>query len=104
MAGVDRKRRRGGRKRRDEAAAGSPLGVRRSDGKPAYARRSLPALALWNWRTFPVAFAFVLGMIVMGVATTLPYVFLFLFFAALFGLAFGLAHILTRTIAARHRQ
>ena len=104
MTGAFRNRRRGRRKRRDEAAAGSPAADERSQGKVSYARRSQAALALWNWRTFPVAFAFVLGLIVMGVATTVPFVFLFLFFAALFGLAFGVAHILTRTMAARRRR
>ncbi len=104
MPGGYRSKRRGRPKRRDEAAAKSRASGQGGQQRPAYSRRSQPALALWNWRTFPVAFAFVLGLIVMGVATTAPYVFLFLFFAALFGLAFGLAHILTRTIAARRRQ
>ncbi len=104
MTGTYRNRRRGRRKRRDEAAAESPESEERGQGKVSYARRSDVTLALWNWRTFPVAFAFVLGMLTMALAATVGPVFLFLFFVALFGLAFGLAHILTRSIAARRKR
>lgn len=62
-----------------------------------------PEPALWQWRTFPVLFAFTVGGLVMGLAAStalaLPY-----FFVILFGVAFGVAHIITRIIVTRRRQ
>ncbi len=58
----------------------------------------------WQWRTFPVFFAFVLGLFVMGLAVADPILSVVLFFVSLAGVAFGLAHIVTRTIIARRRR
>ena len=59
----------------------------------------------WQWRTFPVFFALVLGLFVMGLAVPgLPALSMVLFFASLAGVAFGLAHIVTRTFIARRRR
>ena len=57
----------------------------------------------WNWRTFPVFFAFVLGLVGMGLAVYSPILSLIVFVAGLFGLAYGTAHILARMWAARRR-
>lgn len=49
----------------------------------------------WRWRTFPVAFAFALGSLIAAVliAGGLFYPVLYL---ALFGVSFGLAHMIVR--------
>lgn len=57
----------------------------------------------WNWRTFPVFFAFVLGLVVMGLAVYSPILSLIVFVGGLFGIAYGAAHILGRMWAARRR-
>jgi hypothetical protein len=57
----------------------------------------------WRWRTFPVFFAFVIGVFVMGLLAGVPVLAQVLFFASLAGLGFGMAHILTRQILARRR-
>jgi membrane associated rhomboid family serine protease len=62
----------------------------------------------WRWRSFPVFFAFVCGAFVMGTlnGVTNP-VGLVSFYLALFGVAFGVAHMVTRWLAerrARRRQ
>jgi membrane associated rhomboid family serine protease len=62
----------------------------------------------WRWRSFPVFFAFVCGAFVMGTlnGVTNP-VGLVAFTLALFGVAFGAAHMVTRWLAerrARRRQ
>ncbi|MCI0776988.1 MAG: hypothetical protein J4N95_02310 [Chloroflexi bacterium] len=55
----------------------------------------------WNWRTFPVFFAFVAGIVIMGlVADTILGL---IFFGGLFGLAYGVAHILSRMWVTRRR-
>ena len=84
---------------------------RRQDESPAYQQQEAPktppraqpsVLPEWNWRTFPVFFAFVAGIVVMGiVANTLLGL---IFFGGLFGLAYGAAHILTRIWLARRRR
>ena len=74
--------------------------------RASYARRpeARQPLAQWQWRTFPVLFAFAAGAVLMGVATVADPLFLVLFFAGLFGVAFGLAHIVTRVIVGRRRK
>lgn len=77
---------------------------------PSYQQQQAPKTPLraqtrllpeWNWRTFPVFFAFVAGIVIMGlVANTLLGL---IFFGALFGLAYGVAHILTRMWVTRRR-
>lgn len=54
----------------------------------------------WQWRSFPVFFAFVCGAFVMGLlnGATNP-VGLVFFYIILFGVAFGAAHIVTRWFA-----
>ena len=58
----------------------------------------------WQWRTFPVFFALVVGLFVMGLAVALPALSMVLFFGSLAGVAFGLAHIFTRRFIARRRR
>jgi hypothetical protein len=59
----------------------------------------------WRWRSFPVLFAFVCGAFVMGLlnGVTNPVGAVF-FYLALFGVAFGAAHIVTRWLAARRTR
>ncbi len=87
-----RRRRRGGG---GEASAAGPA------GQEAVTK---PAVPDWQWRTFPVFFAFALGMLVMGLVVGSPTLGVVFFFAALGGVAFGLAHIVTRTVIARRRR
>ena len=56
----------------------------------------------WQWRSFPVFFAFACGAFLMGVlnGVTNP-VGLVFFYATLFGVAFGAAHMVTRWLAER---
>jgi hypothetical protein len=58
----------------------------------------------WNWRSFPVMFAFAAGILVMGLAVAVPGLSLAVFIAGIFGVAFGMAHIVTRAIVARRRR
>jgi hypothetical protein len=61
-----------------------------------------PAPPDWQWRTFPVLFAFAVGAFSLAlVALVIRGSFLTLFYVALFGVAFGLAHIVTRTVVRR---
>ncbi len=83
---------------------------RRQEEGPAYQQQQPPktppqkqsrSMPDWNWRTFPVFFAFVAGIVIMGlVANTLLGL---IFFGGLFGLAYGVAHILTRMWVTRRR-
>ncbi len=78
-----------GRKRRRRAATATTA--------PAFR-----TTAGWQWRSFPVFFAFVCGAFVMGLlnGATNP-VGLVFFYITLFGVAFGAAHIVTRWFAER---
>lgn len=89
--GVQRKRRR--RRRRGGGGGGAP------QAEP----RAQPLLSEWQWRTFPVFFAFAVGMVVMGVLVTTQ-IGLVVFIVGLFGVAFGVAHIVTRAIVANRRR
>jgi len=102
-----------GRRRRRRSRRRDSLGIERQGAaqdaakRASYARRveARKPLAQWNWRTFPVLFAFVAGVVVMGLAGMAgPTLFAVVFFAGLFGVAFGLAHIVTRVIFARRRE
>lgn len=84
---------------------------RRQEEAPAYQQQQAPktprktqarSLPEWNWRTFPVFFAFALGIVIMGFAAPTPLALIF--FGGLFGLAFGVAHILTRMWITRRRS
>jgi len=59
----------------------------------------------WRWRSFPVFFAFVCGAFVMGLlnGVTNPVGAVF-FYLALFGVAFGIAHMVTRWLAERRMR
>jgi len=59
----------------------------------------------WRWRSFPVFFAFVCGAFVMGLlnGVTNPLGAVF-FYLALFGVAFGAAHMATRWLAERRTR
>jgi len=60
------------------------------------------ALSQWEWRTFPVFFAFMLGIVVMGLVAPTPLGLIF--YVGLFGVAYGVAHILTRMWVARRNR
>ncbi len=76
-------------------------------GGVAAAEREAPAQAAlpdWQWRTFPVFFAFAAGALVMGFLIGLmPGLYVIFFSVALFGVAFGLARIVTRRFVAGRR-
>jgi len=59
----------------------------------------------WRWRSFPVFLAFVCGAFVMGLlnGVTNPVGAVF-FYLALFGVAFGAAHMVTRSLAERRMR
>lgn len=72
---------------------------------PAPTPRPAPApLPEWNWRTFPVLFAFFVGVVAMGLAVAVPALGLVFFIGGLTGLAFGTAHILMRLWVDRRRR
>lgn len=75
--------RRGGRRRGQSAGSPSQPHASPSD---------------WQWRTFPVAFAFTLGALCFGVLAGTTGAFEPLFFVALFGVSFGVAHMITRSL------
>ena len=108
MAGEQRGRRRRRRtRRRDSHGIERQVAGQDAAKRASYERRPEPRqpLAQWNWRTFPVLFAFVAGAVLMGFATMAgPTLFAVVFFAGLFGVAFALAHIVTRVIIARRRE
>jgi len=64
---------------------------------------SFMTTAGWRWRSFPVFFAFVCGAFIMGLLITSPAGPVF-FYLALFGVAFGAAHIVTRWLAERRMR
>jgi hypothetical protein len=84
-SGGRRPRRR--RRRRGGAPDARPEGA---EGAP----RDAPA-----WRSFPALFAFAIGALVMAVLTLIaPEAFPVFLFVALFGVAFGVAHLLARNL------
>lgn len=91
------------RRRRRRRRGGGQAGGDGAASEAAEPKRA-PAPPEWQWRTFPVLFAFALGVLVMGIAWPLPGIGVTFFFLGLGGVAFGLAHILTRTIIARRRR
>jgi len=73
-------------------------------------RRAIPTptfktTAGWRWRSFPVLFAFVCGAFVMGLlnGVTNPVGAVF-FYLVLFGVAFGVAHMVVRWLAERRMR
>lgn len=61
---------------------------------------SQPTLG-WQWRTFPVLFAFAAGLFTASFFAPFFPVNAVVFYLSLAGVAFGLAHILTRWLAVR---
>jgi hypothetical protein len=57
----------------------------------------------WQWRTFPVAFAFAAGIFVMSWLAFVPGLNIMLFIVSLVAVALGLAHILARQVIGRRR-
>ena len=100
------RRRRRRSRRRHGADVERQVAAEGAADRASYARRSemRQPLARWQWRTFPVVFAFVTGVVLMGLATVADPLFFVLFFAGLFGVAFCLAHIVTRVIVAGRRK
>lgn len=94
----ERVRRRRRRRRRRGGAGGGEVSPTQAEAP------TRPPPPDWQWRTFPVFFAFVLGLFVMGLAVADPILSVVLFFASLAGVAYGLAHFVTRTIIARRRR
>ena len=97
-APTGRRRRKRRTRRREEAPRYQPREAPSTLPKPV--TRSFPE---WNWRSFPVFFAFIVGVVVMGIAIASPALGLVFFFGGLFGLAYGVAHILSRLWASRRR-
>ena len=93
-----RRRRRRRARRREEGMTYQSRETVRAQSKPS--PRSFPE---WNWRTFPVFFAFIVGVVIMGIAIASPVLGLVFFFGGLFGLAYGAAHILARLWVGRRR-
>lgn len=58
----------------------------------------------WQWRTFPVLFAFVAGIVLMGLVAAGEVLGPVVFFAGVFGVAFGVAHIVARLFIASRRR
>ena len=89
----EQRRRRGRRRRRrgDSGQAEPPRPETRPDSR-GEGRKQPPE---WRWVTFPVFFAFAIGaMAILLLSLVIPAVVLF--YAALFGVVFGLAHFVTR--------
>ena len=90
-----RRRRRRRRHRGGGGGAGSAAGP-----EPQPQAKATPQSPDWRWRSFPVFFAFVCGAMAIFLLSAVLRPDL-LFFGALFGVAFGLAHIVTRLLVAR---
>ena len=88
------RRRRRRRRRRGGSGGGAP---------EATETETSPALPDWRWRTFPVFFAFVAGALVMALVAGSIIGFAVSWLAVL-GMAYGLAHIVTRQFIARRRR
>jgi uncharacterized membrane protein HdeD (DUF308 family) len=93
-----RRRRRRGRRGSNEEGPSYQQQVAPKTPPRSGRTRALPD---WQWRTFPVFFAFMLGIVVMGLAAPTPLGIIF--FVGLFGLAYGAAHILTRLWVSRRK-
>lgn len=75
---------------------------KRRPGATAQQPEGQPTLG-WEWRTFPVFFAFVCGAFLMGWVAFTPAWWL-VSLASMAGVAFGLAHIFTRWLAVRRAR
>jgi len=63
-----------------------------------------PAMPDWDWKTFPVFFAFAVGVVIMGIVVAAPPLDTWLFILGLLGVSFGVAHIATRAWIAKRRR
>lgn len=74
---------------------------RRRSTTTAVAKPTFRTTAGWQWRSFPVFFAFACGIFLMGLLSVEPgnTIGVIVFYIALFGVAFGAAHIVTRWLA-----
>jgi hypothetical protein len=79
-------------------------GKRAPDGPRAYDAQVAPAKPgqadePWQWRTFPVFFAFAIGTLIMGLLIWIaPGAFYIFLIGALFFTVFGLAHYFGRAL------
>ena len=82
-----------------------PRKRRRRSATTAATKPTFRTTAGWQWRSFPVFFAFVCGAFLMGLlnGVTNPIGQVF-FYASLFGVAFGAAHMATRWLAERRMR
>ena len=95
------------RKRRTRRRAEGTTTYQPRETSPALPKPAPRSFPKWNWRTFPVFFAFILGVVIMGVVAGLyPDTLLvgIFFYGGLFGLSYGLAHILARLWAKRRER
>ena len=95
----ERPRKRQRRRRRGRGGAGSEAAE-----SSAPADQVQPAKRDWQWRTFPVFVAFAAGIVLMGLVAAGEFLGPVVFFAGVFGLAYGAAHVITRTLIARRRR
>ena len=102
---MEERARRRRRRRRHRGGGGAGEGAARPEPETQTEAKATPPPPDWQWRTFPVFFAFASGALIMGFLIGLtPGLFIIYFSVALFGAAFGLAHIVSRTVAARRRR
>ena len=95
---VEERSRRRRRRRRHRGGGG---GAESAAGpEPQSRAKATPQPPDWRWRSFPVFFAFVCGALAIFLLSAVFRAEL-LFYGALFGVVFGLAHFVTRHIVAR---
>ena len=96
---VEERSRRRRRRRRHRGGGG---GAERAAG-PEPQAKATPQSPDWRWRSFPVFFAFACGALAVILLSAIfrPDV---LFFGALFGVTFGLAHMVTRLLVGRRAR
>ena len=89
------------RRRHRRGRSGGGFEVAEGNAPVDQARRAPPD---WQWRTFPVLVAFAAGIVLMGLVAAGEFLGPVVFFAGVFGLAYGAAHVITRTLIARRRR
>ena len=99
-----RRRRRRGRRGRGGRGGGRGGAAPEAPATEVTEAEASPGPPDWRWRSFPVFFGFVCGALAMAfLIGAVPGLAPIFFFVALFGVSFGLAHILGRTVFARRR-
>ena len=91
-------------RRRRRRRRGPGGGVSESAEPTASIAQPQSPLADWQWLTFPVFVAFAAGIVLMGLVAAGEFAGPVVFFAGVFGLAYGAAHIIARTLIARRRR